>query len=96
MVRLCQCLLKTILLLQVFWESTGYPIIPRDPLGQKIVFTKTGPASQMVQVQSDLIGIFYLRFVFPHLLYKVMIIIFPDSTPLIPWVRKFMLMLHLR
>jgi len=48
--------------LEVFWESTGYPIIPRDPLGQKIVFTKTGPASQMVQVQSDLIGIFYLRF----------------------------------
>lgn len=48
--------------LEVFWESTGYRIIPRDELGQKLIFTRTGPATQMVQLESDLIGIFYLRF----------------------------------
>ena len=47
----------------MFWESTGYRIIPRDELGQKLVFSKTGPTTQMVQLESDLIGIFYLRFV---------------------------------
>jgi len=47
---------------EVYWESTGYPVTPRDELGNKIIFTKTGSANHLVQVESDLIGIFLLRF----------------------------------
>lgn len=48
--------------IEVFWESTGAYVVPRDELGQKVVFTQTGPANQTVELQSSLIGIFSLRF----------------------------------
>ena len=48
---------------EVYWESTGYPVTPRDELGNKIIFTKTGSSNHLVQVESDLIGIFLLRLV---------------------------------
>ena len=48
---------------ELFWESTRYHIMSRDEMGHKVVFTKTGPASQVVEVESDLIGIFLLRLV---------------------------------
>ena len=67
---------------EVYWESTGYPVTPRDELGNKIIFTKTGSANHLVQVESDLIGIFLLRLVL--LLPKHSSALCSDSSGLIP------------
>ena len=48
--------------LEVFWLSNGVYVEPMDPLGARLVFTKTGPTNQTVRLQADLIGVFSLRF----------------------------------
>jgi hypothetical protein len=48
--------------LQVFWESNRVYVVPRSELGNKLVFSQTGPGTQMVQLEANLVGIFNLRF----------------------------------
>ena len=48
--------------MKVFWEANSVYVVPKDELGQKLIFTESGPAIQTVALECNLIGIFTIRF----------------------------------
>eukprot|EP00092_Neocalanus_flemingeri_P008615 GFUD01009284.1.p1 GENE.GFUD01009284.1~~GFUD01009284.1.p1 ORF type:complete len:470 (+),score=105.83 GFUD01009284.1:48-1412(+) len=48
--------------IEIFWESNGVYVFPKDELGHNIVFTQSGPHSQTLRLEASLFGIFNLRF----------------------------------